>query len=303
MTLKSKKSRTWLSLWLMISSAFLICNYATAQSFDELNQLTDHKVPVYYSSGADYKAKRMAEQLDKVTDFYHERIGFTPAVTLLILSPEDWPKFTTFPVYGMPHYNDKILIVASQNNDFWQSMVPPLNEMPQESVSFIEQTYSDKSGGITMEPFFDLLAIHELGHAYHIQGGLQIQRKWMGELFCNIFLHSYIAENEPQLIDALIAFPRMVVTGTDEENLKYTSLEDLEINYNELGQKYPQNYGWYQCRWHMAAANIYEEGGLIPFQNLWSVLKKQRDILDDQTFATMLSNQVHKSLADVMTNW
>lgn len=277
---------------------------AFAQSYDKLNQLKGYQTQLYFSTGAEAKAKRMAKQLDQVIAFYDKLIQFTPSVTLLILSPEDWHQYTNFPVYGMPHYNDnKTLVVASEDNDFWKSFIPPLDRIPKEYAQLITQTYSDKQGALSMEPFFDLLAIHELGHAYHIQGGLKMQRKWMGELFVNIFLHSYIAENESKLLNALTAFPKMVVATTDKSSLMYTTLEELEAHYTELGQKYPQNYGWFQCRWHMAAAHIYDAGGLTTFNNLWSALKAQSDILDDQAFAALLSKQVHQSVADVQLKW
>src|SRR5690606_12628882 len=113
----------------------------------------------------------MAERCDKVLAFYKNHLDFEPSVNLLVLSPEDWGKYTTFPVYGMPHYDDsKTLIVASENNDFWKSFIPPVADLPQDLAQQITNTYSDKNGNISMKAFFDLLAIHELGHAYHIQG-------------------------------------------------------------------------------------------------------------------------------------
>ncbi len=112
----------------------------------------------------------------------------------------------------MPHYGDnQTLYVAAEDNAFWRSFIPPVDELPAEQSKLISETYSDNKGGLTMEPFFDLLAIHELGHAFHIQDSLMMQRKWMGELFANILLHTYIAENEPHLLPALIVFPEMVV--------------------------------------------------------------------------------------------
>ncbi|MGY8916221.1 MAG: hypothetical protein ACKVJF_14210, partial [Flavobacteriales bacterium] len=231
-------------------------------------------------------------------------IDFQPSVTLLVLSPTDWHKYTNFPVYGMPHYNDaQTLIVASDDNDFWKSFVPQLDQLPSELAQQISDTYSDTSHSLTMRPFFDLLAIHELGHAFHTQGGLTMQRKWMGELFANILLHTYIAEKEPGLLPALTIFPKMVVSSTNKEELKYTTLEELESNYDLIGQQYPNNYGWYQCRWHMAAGNIYDVGGITSFKNLWQALKSHKKPLDDSTLATLLAEKVHQSLANVQLKW
>lgn len=298
------KSAAVLFYWVIPMMVCFNTHDSLAQSYEKLNKLKGYQVRVFYSTGAEVKGKRMAEQLDKVIVFYDKQIQFKPSVTLLILSPEDWNQYTSFPVYGMPHYDDnKTLIVASEDNDFWKSFIPALDNIPKEFAELIATTYSGNQGDLTMEPFFDLLALHELGHAYHQQGGLTMQRKWMGELFSNIFLHSYIAENEPRLINALTTFPKMVVATTEKPTLRYTTLEELEANYNELGQKYPQNYGWYQCRWHMAAADVYDEGGLTIFTNLWQTLKTSSNILDNQAFASILSKQVHQSVADIQLNW
>lgn len=299
--LANKKSRfaNWFLGFLLIIPLTVF-----AQSFEGLNQLENHKTKSYYSNGAIEAASTMTERCDKVLAFYKDLLNFEPSVSLLILSPEDWSKYTDFPVYGMPHYNDNnMLIVASEDNDFWKSFIPPINNLPEALAQQITNTYSDENGNLSMKAFFDLLAIHELGHAYHNQGGLKMQRKWMGELFANIMLHTYIAENEPELLPALTLFPKMVVSSTNKADLKYTSLVDLETNYNELGQKYPKNYGWYQCRWHMAAGKIYEDGGINAMKNLWVALKTEQDILDDTNFTKMLGEKSHQAIADVPLKW
>jgi hypothetical protein len=204
----------------------------------------------------------------------------------------------------MPHYDDaQTLIVASDDNDFWKSFIPSLDQLQSELAQQISDTYNDKNNSLTMRAFFDLLVIHELGHAFHIQGGLTMQRQWMGELFSNILLHTYIAEKEPKLLPALTVFPKMVVFSINKEELKYTTLNELETNYDLIGQQYPKNYGWYQCRWQMAAATIYEAGGIKAIQSLWQTLKTQKEPLDDTTFAKLLSEKAHQSIADVQLKW
>jgi len=202
----------------------------------------------------------------------------------------------------MPHYNGKILIVAAEDNAFWKSFIPPVDQLPKDLAEKIQAVYRDKDGNLTMQPFFDLLAIHELGHAFHVQGGLTMQRKWMGELFVNILLHTYIAENEPEALPALTMFPQMVIAGGSAA-FKYTSLNDVHEKYNEIGQQYPKNYGWYQCRWHAAAAVIYNTGGKLVGRKLWDALKTKKEILTDEELAAFLETAADKVVADVMRNW
>jgi hypothetical protein len=277
---------------------------SSAQSFENLNHLPGHHLKTYYSDGSMAQAENMANRCDRVMSFYASILQFEPSVTLLVLSPADWTKYTEFPVYGMPHYDDaQILIVASEDNDFWKSFIPAMEKLPSDLAKEISTTYASKDGELTMRDFFDLLAIHELGHAFHIQGGLKMQRKWMGELFANIFLHTYIAEKESDLLPALTVFPKMVVSSINKEDLKFTTLEELESNYGLLGQQFPQNYGWYQCRWHMAAGDIYDAGGIKAFNALWYELQKEKEQLDDAAFLLLLSTKVDQSVANVPLNW
>lgn len=152
-----------------------------------------------------------------------------------------------------------------------------------------------------MMPFFDLLALHELGHPYHEQGGLKMQRKWMQELFVNLMLHTYVAEKEPQLLPALETFPNMVVSAGTAE-YKFTSLADFERLYEGLGMG-PKNYGWYQSKLHVAAKNIYNAGGAKVMKKLWASLKKHPENMSDDAFVKMLKKEVHFSVADVYLKW
>lgn len=288
----------------------LVCLFAIilimplkAQNYDGLVPLDGYKTKVYFSEGNDERANVVAGRMDNVLDFYNELVDFEPEVTMLILNPVDWPRFTGFPVYGMAHYmGNKTLVIASENNEFWDSFIPPIEQLPQELTNKIKSTYVDENGSLTMQPFFDLLAIHELGHAYHFQAGLNTQRMWMGELFCNILLHTYIAEKEPEQLPALTIFPQMVIAA-GKEGYKYTQLNDIEERYQEIGQQHPQNYGWFQCRWHSAAEDIYDAGGIDNFVKLWKAFASQKDKLSDDDFALFLSEKVHQSVADVMLKW
>lgn len=274
------------------------------QTFVNLNHFKSHNLETYYSDGSYSHAEQMAALCDGVISFYSEAINFKPTVTLLVLSPADWKKYTHFPVYGMPHYlNEETLVVASEDNDFWRSMLPPLDNLPQELAEQISKTYVDSNGNLTMRVFFDLLAIHELGHSFHEQGKLTIQRKWVGELFCNMFLHNYIAKEKPELLPGLTIFPKMVVNSTNKKDLKYSTLPEFEENYGLIASRFPQNYGWYQCMLHTAAGNIYDLAGVSPFEKLWNVLKTNNEPLDDSALAKLLSDRVHESVANIQLEW
>lgn len=288
---------------ILLMVASVLGSYVNGQSFDKLNELKNHSMKIFYSNGYEQRAGSMANRLDKAIAYNNNLLGFKPEVTVLILGPADWSTYTKFPVYGMPHYNDdKTLIVAAENNEFWKSFLPPLDQLPEDLRESVKKVYRQEDGTLSMQPFFDLLAIHELGHAFHMQGGLTMQRKWMGELFVNILLHTYIEENEPLTLPALQLFPQMVIAG-GAKNFRYTSLSDIEERYEEIGKQYPQNYGWYQCRWHSAAGKIYDAGGKNVLKKLWDALKNKNEKLSDEEFASFLQTSVNVIVADVMRKW
>jgi hypothetical protein len=282
-----------------------LIQHAKAQPFDQLPALKGYTAHVYYSASHEQRAATIAQRVDKAMAYYIGMLAFKPLVTLLVLNPSDWGKYTTMgAVYGMPHYNPvtKTLFVAGEDNPLWKSFLPPLDQLPQGLRDQVQAAYKTPEGNLSMQPFFDLLAIHELGHAFHNQAGLTMQRKWMGELFVNILLHTYIAENEPALLPALTTFPRMVVaTGSKEFN--YTSLRDIEERYEEIGRHYPKNYGWYQCRWHAAAATIYDAGGKQVGKKLWSALQSTKEKLTDEQLMTFLTASANKSITDMVRTW
>jgi len=288
----------------MVLLLFLTAYLRThAQSYEKLETLTGHRMEVHFSAGAEAKAERIARQLDKVMGYYQQQFSFSPDVILLVLSPEHWTQYTLGEIYGMPHYaSNRTLNIAANDNPFWKSFIPQPDKVSAEFFELVKEAYTDGKGGLTMEPFFDLLAIHELGHAYHIQDSLVKQRKWMGELFANMVLHTYIAEREPQHLKALTTFPKMVLSTTQMSTLKYTSLPDFETHYNELGQEYPQNYGWYQCGLHIAAANIYDDAGPAAVKDLRMTLRNQRSLLDDAGLNSLLVENV-RSVAEIPLKW
>lgn len=271
-----------------------------SQSYPDLNELTGFSIKAYYSPGNEERAKVIAGRCERTIKYVNGLVGFTPEVSLFILNPEHWKKYATFPVYGMPHYPDKErLVIASEDNDFWKSFIPPLDQLPPDLAHQIRIAYMTSEGNLSMMPFFDLLALHELGHGFHQQGGLTMQRLWMQELFCNIMLHTYIAENEPENLPALEVFPEMVVAGGSTA-YEFTTLADFEKRYDRMD---PKNYGWYQCRLHVAGKNIYNAGGQSTFVKLWKGLQENKDQMTDEQFASFLIRKVSREVAKVQTDW
>lgn len=270
-----------------------------------LKELTGYSQTYYFSAGQEERAKSIAMFMENAGIYFQQEIGFTPQTQLYILAPQQWKAYAAKPlhdVYGFPHNVDVgRLVIAAEDNDFWRSFLPPVDQLPPPLVAQIKEAYGKPDGSFTMMPFFDLLALHEIGHSYTAQAGLKMQRHWMGELFVNIMLHTYIAEKQPERLPELEAFPNMVVAGGTSD-YHFTSLDDFEKLYATLGMG-PRNYGWYQCKLHSAAKDIYNAGGKNVLKQLWQALKTHQENLTDEEFVNLLKKEVHPAVANVYLNW
>ena len=294
-----------LLLWLILCYLQIPCFTQQTALTGTLRELKGFTQTYFYSPGYEERARHIAGFMEKAGKFFQKEIRFTPQTTLYILAARDWKDYASpalRDVYGFPHNIDqKHLAVATDDNDFWRSFLPPVDPLPPGLKDAVAKAYGRPGGSYSMMPFFDLLALHEMGHSYTAQAGLKMHRKWMGELFVNIMLHTYVAEKQPELLPALETFPNMVV-GAGSSEYQFTSLEDFERLYETLGMG-PKNYGWYQCRLHVAAGDIYRAGGKKVLRKLWKALYKHPEELSDDAFAAMLEREVHASVAHVFRNW
>lgn len=281
----------------------LLTKVAAAQTYDSLQKLDGISQNVYFSSNAKERAVKILDNVAKADEYFQKEFSVKPNYTLLVLSPADWKKYAhPNAIYGIPHFlTDGRLVVASENNDFWKRNAPPINMLPKELAQKMKDSYTDKNGEINLTDAFDLLAVHELGHAFQGAAGMTKQRNWLSELFCNVLLHTYLAEKNPKQLQYITTFTQVAVQSFPPERLKYTNLEDFEKNYNVIAQNHPDNYGWYQCRFHVVAGEIYDNGGIEAMRKMWSTLLAQKEKLSDDELANLLK-QTHPALAQAITN-
>lgn len=302
---KMKISIPTIAILLLVSSILNAQNFKNqGKENSDLEQLKGYTQTYYFSPGCEERAKNIAEFMENAAVYFETELEFTPKTTLFILAPQHWKKYATFPIYGMPHNIDYYrLAIASEDNPFWKSFLPSLENLPLALVERINNSYRKTDGSYSMQPFFDLLALHEMGHSYHEQAGLKMQRKWISELFVNIMLHTYVAEMQPELLPALETFPEMVI-GAGSSEYRYTSLKDFEEKYDDTGQGMTaKNYGWYQSNLHHAAKQIYNAGGKMVLLKLWNALKKHQEDMDNEKLVEILKKEVHPSVANVYLNW
>lgn len=163
-----------------------------------------------------------------------------------------------------------------------------------------------------LQPFFDLITIHELGHAFEVLGDLRLPTSWLSEIFVNLAMHAFIATQRPASLSTLETLPTV---GSESRELAarmraegYSTLEELEEHYT--GGDDPMsalNYMWFQYRWQRLAAKLFQvdgEDGLVRF---WSCFKaKDPAPVGNATaalLAPLLTTEVSQTLGGAISDW
>jgi hypothetical protein len=113
------------------------------------------------------------------------------------------------------------------------------------------------------------------------------------ELFCNLCLHVYVTEHGPEALPVLECLPA-AVAAISPDRFPHRDLHAFEQLYNRMP---PRNYGWYECRLHVAAKRVYEAGGPAVLRRLWDRFR-----LSDADLAVALE-EVEAELLRVQSDW
>ncbi|MGH3401087.1 MAG: hypothetical protein ACRDRJ_00975 [Streptosporangiaceae bacterium] len=168
-----------------------------------------------------------------------------------------------------------------------------------------------------LQPFFDLVTIHELGHAFEVLGNLRLPTFWLGEIFANLALHAFTATRQPASLTTLEVLPAV---GAQSRRLAarmraegYSTLEELEAHYTGGDQPMsPLNYVWYQHRWLRLAARMFGadgEDGLVRFWNCFHATDRfssgtfSSGAVTAASLAPVLRTEVSATLGRAIQNW
>jgi hypothetical protein len=280
-----------------------------------LESLPGFPFEVRYSIGSIERARASAAVAADAYAYLSRLLsGVEPDIALIIADEGDWKSRQP---YGLPYFNDDddqvrpgIVVMPAGRGEFWIEMGEDLRDASSNRYADLLATYPDGDGGLDLQPFFDLVTIHELGHAFEVLGGLQMPFFWLGEVFANLALHAFIATNQPGSRRTLEV---LSIVGTSCPSLDariraegYSSLEDLEAHYT--GGDDPMsaaNYVWYQYRWQRMAAAMFEADGEEGVIRFWECFHRADKVATMTTaaLATLLESHVSETLAQAVRDW
>jgi hypothetical protein len=282
-----------------------------------LAALDGYPFEVRHSAGARERALASAAiAADAYGYFRHLFSGVEPDLALIVANESDW---TGRGPYGLPFFRDSndelrpgIVLMPAGNSDFWVGIAESIRTASPRGYTKLMATYGDGAGGVNLQPFFDLITIHEFGHAFEVLGDLRLPTFWLSEIFVNLALHAFIATQRPQSLPTLEV---LSTVGAASRNLAarwrtggYSTLEELQAHYTGGDHSMdPLNYVWYQCRWQRLVAKVFDvdgEDGLVRFWECFHAVDRVGGgEMTAASLAPLLAKEVSPTLGRAIREW
>jgi len=283
----------------------------------ELPQLGGYPFEVRYSDGALVRARAAADVAADAYGYFSRLFaGVEPDIAVIVAGEADWSGNGP---YGLPFFRDDaaeirpgIVLMPAGGGDFWIAIGQDIRDASPRGYAKLIAAYPDGAGGLDLQPFFDLITIHELGHAFEVLGDLRLPTFWLGEIFVNLAMHAFVATQLPASLPTLEVLPTV---GAASRKLAarmraegYSTLEELQAHYTGGDDSMdPLNYVWYQHRWLRLAAKMFEadgEDGLVRFWDCFhSTDRVNASEATAASLAPLLTTEVSPTLGRAVRDW
>jgi hypothetical protein len=154
----------------------------------DLPQLSGYPFEVRYSDGSQERARAAADVAADAYVYFKQLFSrVEPDIAIVVPDEADWPN-SGLP-YGLPFFRDDageirpgIVVMSAGGGDFWLAIARDLRHASPHGYAKLLTVYPDGAGGVDLQPFFELITIHELGHAFEVLGDLRLPTFWLSEI-------------------------------------------------------------------------------------------------------------------------
>jgi hypothetical protein len=282
-----------------------------------LSELAGYPFQVRYSAGSLVRARAAADVAANAFVYFRRLFGgVEPDIALIVAGEADWSGNGP---YGLPFFRDDpaeirpgIVLMPAGSGDFWKQIGQDIRDASPRGYAKLLATYPDGAGGLDLQPFFDLITIHELGHAFEVLGDLRLPTFWLSEIFVNLAMHAFVATQQPASLPTLEVLPTVGATSRElAARMRaegYSTLEELQAHYTGGDDSMdPLNYVWYQHRWLRLAAKMFEvdgEDGLVRFWRCFhSTDRVDASEATAASLAPLLTTEISPILGRAVRDW
>src|SRR5580658_10856658 len=173
-----------------------------------LARLGGYPFEVRYSEGALVRARAAADVAANAYAYFSRLFaGVEPDIAVIVTDEADWQSRQPD---GLPFFNDDdgqirpgIVVMPAGSGDFWIAIGQDIRDASPRGYARLLTAYPDGADGLDLQPFFDLVTLHELGHAFEVLGDLRLPTFWLSEIFVNLAMHAFVATQLPTSLPTL----------------------------------------------------------------------------------------------------
>jgi hypothetical protein len=255
-----------------------------------LASLSGFPFEVRTSASTREQARRLAERCHRAYEYLGDMLAFRPRCALVVLDRADWSERASNPSYALPYYDAGNLFLTGEPSDLTAWLEEVAGSAPA-AAQELDQVYGTGPG--RLEPFADLLVVHELAHAFHDGVPFVFPRSWLMELFANMALYAFVVTIEPERRQHFETLPRVTL----EHGLLKPAARDLRYFEAFYPAIEPLTYVWYQFRFTMMAKNLIDAAGPDMLRRLWDAFA-----LSDEQLAGILGG-IHPEAGQWLASW
>ncbi|MDX1439485.1 MAG: hypothetical protein R3284_06235 [Rubricoccaceae bacterium] len=269
---------TWKLSWFTALFAFAFVGTVNAQETTMLAMVEALELPfiegdvdTFHSEGYHDHATELQQLVEEAVLFFREPhvLNVSLNLTLAILDPEDWARLGGRR-YGVPYVwalpeQPKVAFMPATED----SPISDMNIGMKEDVSteILERFHNL---GISYEDaarrFVELLALHEIGHAYAFTYMTRFSQRWLNEFVATYLAYAFLSERRPQMAELWDAMNDALVEASPHQ---HTTLADFDRLYSGVGLP---NYGWYQGKFQQLGNDVFATMGMSfmhQFKSSW----------------------------------
>ncbi len=219
-----------------------------------LQRLAGDPITLHFSPGYGERAHRLGTLVEAAHRFLSEWLGVEAQTTVSVLRRENWRHLRRAP-YGYPHSSPEratIYVPATYPPAWIERARSLLHAAPLALRQRLPEGEEPLDKQIAT--FYDLVAVHELGHLFIHHLRLALGTQWLTELVANLFATSFFVEARPDLATRWLAWADIQAS----QQVPHRSLTEYEEHYAALSFA---NATYYQGRFNQEALRLWQAQG------------------------------------------
>ena len=262
---------------------FAVCFSVQAQSkycVDEIRDLKlqsiSGRIQTYYSEGMEKRASELKTLLERASVSLSDSLNLEINLILAALGPKEWAQVLD-KTYGLPTFRTDAckkdggsfpepkyvaIVPGAIDGPLYNDWIALKDSLSSKALQKLKEAgMRFEQGGKLM---IDFVALHELGHAYHLKFGIKNYVNFFSEFMANYVAYAFLRSTEERLDKKVLAILSANIQTITPVHSSFTKWEKFRSS------EHPPTEAWYNSVITLKAAEIYEQRG---FEFLYAIRK------------------------------